>query len=81
MRANVNHAEKLEAAARCYVNLLISQMNTDASNAALWSYSGAVYDEVNGVQFCSARDYRASIADRLTRWRILGLKTPAAQQV
>jgi hypothetical protein len=72
--SNVNHADKRKAAARCDVNLLISQVNTDASNAALWSYSGAVYDEVNGVQFCLARDYRASIADRLTRWRILGSK-------
>jgi hypothetical protein len=73
--AIINVAQKLEASARCYVNALICQMNTDSSNAELWSYSGAVYDQVNGDKFCLAREYRTGIDDRLSMWRRSAIKS------
>jgi hypothetical protein len=73
--AVVNLAQKLEASARCYVNALICHMNTDSSNAELWSYSGAVYDQVTGDKFCVAREYRTSIDNRLSMWRRSAIKS------
>jgi hypothetical protein len=44
---NEDLAQKYEKAAYCYANAALRQSLSDSFNAALWSYAGDVYDQVD----------------------------------
>jgi hypothetical protein len=73
--ANADLAQKLEASARCYIRALICQATADSTNAALWSYCGAVYDQVRYEKFSLSRQYRSTVVHDLDRWKVVANST------
>jgi hypothetical protein len=64
-----NLALKLERSASCYSRALARQLSGDVSNAALWSYTGTVYDRADASKLAGMKTHDLQNPVDLREWK------------
>jgi hypothetical protein len=67
--SNKNLALKLERSASCYSRALARQLSGDVSNAALWIYTGTVYDQADASKLAGMKTHDLQNPDDLREWK------------
>jgi hypothetical protein len=64
-----NLALKFEKSATCFSKALERQLSGDLSNAVLWSYAGAMYNQADAARLCNVQKLHAHKSRNLREWK------------